>query len=258
MFFFLDLGICELPLYPTVVKRLKKNEKLLDLGCCFGQDVRKLVYDGVPAENVNGGELHGGFIEVGYKLFRDKHKLKSNMFQADIFDTTNDQLNALTGQMDIIYTGSFFHLWNWADQVTVACRLVELMASKKDSVILGRQAGNLHPGEIPHRINQEGTMYQHDPSSWERLWEEVGERTGTSWRVEATFSEREATGQGKGFASTDTRILLFAVYRNPSVSAGGFHIGTRSGQDGGNGKIDSVDTSPDAEMERIDGRESWR
>lgn len=234
MFFFLDLGISQLPLYPTVLQRLKNNEKILDLGCCFGQDVRKLVYDGAPAENVNGGELHGGFIDVGYKLFRDKHKLKSNFFQADVFDATNEQLQALNGKMNIIYTGSFFHLWNWSDQVTVACRLVDLMLAEKGSIILGRQAGNIHPGEIPHRINKEGTMYQHDPSSWKKMWEEVGERTGTSWRVEATFSDQEATEQGKGFASVDTRILLFSVYRNSPLAAPaaarynkmvGFHLG---------------------------------
>ena len=39
------------PVYDEVVSRLKKDSKLLDLGCCFGQDIRKLIHDGVPAEN---------------------------------------------------------------------------------------------------------------------------------------------------------------------------------------------------------------
>lgn len=48
---FLQLNISLSPVYDEVLFRLKKDEKLLDLGCCFGQDIRKLVQDGVPSQN---------------------------------------------------------------------------------------------------------------------------------------------------------------------------------------------------------------
>ncbi|KAI9701456.1 MAG: hypothetical protein M1836_001511 [Candelina mexicana] len=214
MFFFLDLGLSLLPPYAQVLNRLRtNNEKLLDLGCCFGQDVRKLVFDGAPAENVYGTELLGGYIDEGYALFCDKDKLKSKFIVADIFDAKNDELNALNGKMDILYAGSFFHLWNWEDQVKVACRLVELMPARPGSLVLGRQAGSLKPGEIPHRINKTGTMFQHDPQTFAKMWKEVGEKTGSEWNVVTQFEVRDASAQGKGFNSPDTRILTFAVYR---------------------------------------------
>ena len=48
---FLQLYMSQNPVYGEVLYRLKKGERLLDLGCCFGQDIRKLVHDGVPSEN---------------------------------------------------------------------------------------------------------------------------------------------------------------------------------------------------------------
>lgn len=43
MFRFLDLNMCNQPYYPEVLERVKNGEKILDIGCCFGQELRKLV-----------------------------------------------------------------------------------------------------------------------------------------------------------------------------------------------------------------------
>ena len=43
MFRFLDLSISTTAVYPEVLERTKAGEKLLDLGCCFGQEIRQLV-----------------------------------------------------------------------------------------------------------------------------------------------------------------------------------------------------------------------
>lgn len=48
---FLQLNMSLSPAYDEVLSRLKNEQRLLDLGCCFGQDIRKLVHDGVPSEN---------------------------------------------------------------------------------------------------------------------------------------------------------------------------------------------------------------
>ena len=42
-FGFLDLSVMASPHYKQIVDRVKGGEKLLDLGCCFGQEVRQLV-----------------------------------------------------------------------------------------------------------------------------------------------------------------------------------------------------------------------
>lgn len=43
MYRFLDLSISQRSEYPEIVRRLKGGEKILDLGCCFGQEIRQLV-----------------------------------------------------------------------------------------------------------------------------------------------------------------------------------------------------------------------
>lgn len=40
-----------------MVQRLKDGARYLDVGCCLGQDIRKLVADGVPSAHLYGVEL---------------------------------------------------------------------------------------------------------------------------------------------------------------------------------------------------------
>jgi 2-polyprenyl-3-methyl-5-hydroxy-6-metoxy-1,4-benzoquinol methylase len=42
-FRFLDMSIAQSPLYPEILDRLKSGEKLLDVGCAVGQELRQLV-----------------------------------------------------------------------------------------------------------------------------------------------------------------------------------------------------------------------
>lgn len=43
MYRFLDLGILQSGVYEEIVTRVKNGKKFLDLGCCFGQEIRQLV-----------------------------------------------------------------------------------------------------------------------------------------------------------------------------------------------------------------------
>jgi ubiquinone/menaquinone biosynthesis C-methylase UbiE len=72
-----------LPVYPDIIKRLKDGQAFLDIGCCFGQVIRKLVYDGVPSENIYGADFREDFIELGHELFRDKATLRTKFIIGD-------------------------------------------------------------------------------------------------------------------------------------------------------------------------------
>ena len=52
----------------------------LDVGCCLGTDMRKLVFDGVPAQNLVGIELRQQYIDLGFDLFRDRNRLGAKIF----------------------------------------------------------------------------------------------------------------------------------------------------------------------------------
>ncbi|KAJ9638842.1 hypothetical protein H2201_004632 [Coniosporium apollinis] len=212
-FRFLDLSISSAPQYPEILQRVKDGQKLLDIGCCFGQDVRKLVFDGAPAENIYASDLQHEFWDLGYELFLDKDKLGTQFIEADVFDEESG-LKRLDGQIDIAHAASFFHLFNWPQQKEAAIRIVRLLKAQKGSLILGRQVGNVAPGEFPHRV---GTMYRHNEASFQQLWNQVGNATESSWKVEVEMTEPDANGfaaaSGPGLNVEGTRWLRFTVTR---------------------------------------------
>lgn len=91
--------------------RLKNGEKLLDAGCCFGQDIRELVEDGTLAENLYDLEIESKLVDLGYDLFHDREKLRPSIIISDIMDDS-EQLATLTGKIDILVVIKFMHFWN--------------------------------------------------------------------------------------------------------------------------------------------------
>ncbi|KAK0102016.1 hypothetical protein ONS95_001178 [Cadophora gregata] len=218
-FRFLDLAITTSPSYPSILNRLKTGrETFLDLGCCFGQELRKVAYDGAVQENLYGSDLRSEFFEMGYRLFRDRDTLKSRFIQADIFDDASALFTPeLHGKIDIIYAASFLHLFGYEQQVEVCKRLVGISRGKEGSMVVGRQVGSSREGEYVQKTNAGGSMYRHSAGSFERMWERVGEETGTKWRVECELKafewlsedereEREKMEPGLG-------MLRFSVIR---------------------------------------------
>ena len=168
----------------------------------------------MPSTHTWGADLRPDFFELGYELFQDKETLKATFLAADIFDPESP-LKDLEGKIDIIYAGSFLHLFNYQDQLRVCKRIVEILKPTKGSVVLGRQAGNLVAQERPHRTNTLQSMFQHNPESFKKMWEEVGEATGTKWRVDvealdvgdALFNRPGTEGPRDG------RAIRFSVWR---------------------------------------------
>lgn len=186
-FTFLDLSVRLAPEYPEVLSRVKAGEKYLDVGCCFGQDIRQLVYDGAPPQNVYGTDLEAGFFRLGHKLFKDRATLSSEFIAADMTSTEEKPLDHLEGTFSFIHASSFFHLFDWATQVQCAINCVRLLKPQSGSIIFGRHSATNEPKEIRHP--ERGTkLYRHSDVSWKKMWvQEVGPATGTKWRVEAAM-----------------------------------------------------------------------
>ena len=161
------------------------RDRFLDVGCCFGQDVRRLIFDGAPIANVHGSDLQQPFLDLGYDLFQDHDKLpRSTFIAADVFDAGPESgLQQFESKVDIIHAASFFHLFGYQDSATVGRRFISLLRHQSGSMILGRQMGNQTAGEYEHKVGT-GTMFRHNPESFKQWWAEVGEATGTRWEVE--------------------------------------------------------------------------
>jgi SAM-dependent methyltransferase len=210
MFRFLDLSILSSPLYPLILSRLQSGETLLDLGCCFGQELRQLVHDGAPAGNLYGCDLRQDFMDIGYELFLDRSTLTCKFVPADVFDDNSLLVTQLAGKINMIYTGSFFHLFDYARQVAAAKRCVQILKPERGSLLLGRQLGSETSGVL-ERPGYMGDVrrFRHNVQSWKEMWEKVSEETGTRWDVEATLDEEWMTS-GSEAAITYVRRELGA------------------------------------------------
>lgn len=209
-FRFLDLSLHTFVEYPDILQRLQSGEYLLDMACCFGQEIRQLVADGAPAENIYGCDLREEYITLGYKLFSDKDVLQSKFIVANIFDATSP-LTALKGQLDMIYTGSFFHLFDYQDQVKVGKAVASLLRPRSGSIILGRQIGAVEAAEHDHKTNPTGKMYRHNVESLKTMWKEIGDEIGVSFAVDARLEL--LSGDHFRFHTSDTRRILFTIRR---------------------------------------------
>ncbi|KAK4690351.1 hypothetical protein P7C71_g6420, partial [Lecanoromycetidae sp. Uapishka_2] len=182
----------------------KHNERLLDVACGLGQEMRKLAFDGVDAKKLFGVDLSQGLIDAGFDLFRDAGTegggADMTFATGDIFaDDTLAGLPEGKRTFDIIHVGHFFHLFRIPDQILVARKLISFLEDKPDVLLFGLNMGTVEAIEVKLGKDVEAKVYSHSPESFRALWEKVGEETGTRWSVEAELAE--TTEAGKRFAS---------------------------------------------------------
>ncbi|KAK5046340.1 hypothetical protein LTR84_008484 [Exophiala bonariae] len=184
---FLDLDLSSHPLYNTEIlpaltpKEHKQEDSaradadwlFLDLGCCLGQDVRKLIFDGANPSRLRGADLRPEFIEIGYSLFGDKATFPPSHFiaPADVFDfSPSSSLAQLDGKVGILHACAVFHLFDLDEQKTFAQRVLRLLNPQRKTVLLvGGQAANINAGEW----GEDRRRYRHNEDSWRRFWEEA-------------------------------------------------------------------------------------
>ena len=177
--------------YAEILSRVKKGGIFLDVGTGFGQELRRLAADGAPGGNMHAIDLSSDFWELGYVLFRDRERLEAKLIIANVLaaDDGDAELTALKGKVDVIHTGSFFHLFDWSEQAVALNRLVDL--THVGSLLVGHQTGR-EPAKST-LIGGEPRFY-HDEESWRKMWNEVGEATGTTWDLEVEVGEHDLLG----------------------------------------------------------------
>ena len=214
---FLSFRAASTPTYRAAVARLRSDDAddaLVDLGCGLGQLLRRVRADGVPGERLFGVDLHAEFLELGYELFRDRDGLGATMVAGDLLAPDPQGagapgLAALDGKVTVVHAAHFFHLFAWEEQIRVGKRMVKfLRPGVRDAVIFGRQIGSTRSDG--HRVARaNGERFVHGKESWQRLWDEVGDATGTTWRTEVEVLEGiQMTVPGFG---QDARYIRWTV-----------------------------------------------
>ena len=225
---------------PESRNRVMKSPIFLDLGCCLGQDIRKLILDASPnlpppkdlVSRIHGADLLPSFIDAGYALFCDERIVPRSQLiaPADVFDTAPDNaLSKLDGKVSVLHVGAVFHLFDLEQQKEVGRRCLKLLERKgvemaasghgeggeevqwsKRALIFGEQVGNITAG---HTARQSGGLrYRHNEESWKGMWEELvqedeWEAVVRSVRVQSNLEgrsmvskERDKLTEGEGMA----------------------------------------------------------
>lgn len=222
------MGLSLHPSYPSLVTRLRSsNTKFLDLGTCLGQDLRKLIYDGAPVQNLFGCDVFPQYESVGHALFRDAETFQGRFITADLFDTTSDgELMRTKGTWDVINIIMFLHVFDWNTQISACKRILQLLSRKPGSMIIGAQTGSTEPGE--HVLKppfvaegQHKTVFRQSQETFVDMWKTVGKEEGVELRIQVQYDEEkdrelrakeeEGGEKNKFFSGQHQRRLFFTV-----------------------------------------------
>jgi len=126
-----------------------------------------------------------------------------------MMDEADEALERVDGRVSIIHASNFWHLFSWPQQLAMAMRLVKFFrVGEKRAMIYGRQVGTAKAANQ----SKSGGSYLHDQKSFQRLWDEVGAVTGTTWRVEMEFlEERLAKIPGFGGEPVAARYGVYQI-----------------------------------------------
>lgn len=220
-FRFLELNLSKRGLYKSLVEELTATfspGRFLDIGCCLGQDLRKLIYDGVPPERVAGAELNGAFVDLGYDLFKDKGRLagKAPIVSASILvdpSSPASPLNSLVGTFSSVQLGMLLHLFTWEEQLAAFRHTLTLLRGQPGDRIFGQATGNLD-GTPTASVGQRAT-FKHNVETFTRLIAKFSASTSTTWRVvTAELDNGLSVFDGKRtWDDPRTRRLVFEIVR---------------------------------------------
>ena len=164
--------------------------------------MRQLVFDGAPSDKMYGVDIISHW-DVGFEMYRDKGRFEARFIEADMLDDTNQALTQLLGEMDIISVSALLHQWDWAGQVRAARRIVKFSRPGVEALVVGHQIGNVTAKEMT-MVGIKAPFYRHNAQSFARMWDQVGEETGTKWMTQA----RLLTWDDLGWDSTDVAWMM--------------------------------------------------
>lgn len=197
-------------MYPRLLWRLEAGARFLDIGCCLGHDIRKLVFDGVPAEQLRGVELQQGFIDLGFELFRDKDRLGDTFLQGDVLKD-GEPWTQLAEGFDLVQLAMLLHLLTYEEQISGFKRAIECLKPGPGTTILGIAVGTVG-GTVEDWAGKK--VPAHNAETFKELIADLEKRTGTRWTVEVSLDfAMYKYGNRRPWGSELVRRVVFELTR---------------------------------------------
>ncbi|TLD19780.1 hypothetical protein PspLS_09531 [Pyricularia sp. CBS 133598] len=178
---FLKLQLRKHAEFEEVVRRTQQGQKLLDIGCAIGQDLRSLIHAGAPQNMLYGVDLEERFFDAGKFLFRDPD-VQITLRQADALDP--EALQDWSGSFSVVTCNYVFHLMDTDDQDRLAGLILKLLSGRPGDLVLGRTTGTEREGRY-ESLREGHRVYRHSIKSMEELWARAAARFGRKAVVES-------------------------------------------------------------------------
>ncbi|KAG8630059.1 hypothetical protein KVT40_001678 [Elsinoe batatas] len=166
--------------YRNVIADRQRNCRLVDVGCCMGTDMRKLIQDGFPAQNVTGIDCQPKFFDIGLELYNHTQKdLKVHLIGADVLASDFfDRHQGLKGTFDIVHSANVIHLFDRKQQIRFLSALAFLV--KPGGLVWGRQVGEDENSPTwGKKIAGKGERFT--PAEFRTMWIEATGWSLASW-----------------------------------------------------------------------------
>ncbi|UZJ53602.1 hypothetical protein CBS101457_002922 [Exobasidium rhododendri] len=195
--------------YDVILQKAKAGERVLDMGTCVGQELRVLVNEGTPSDNMYGADITNKFWPIGFELFRDSATFHATFIESDVFDTSSELMEKLQNSCEVIYLGLFLHLFSYELQVEASCNIVRL-SKGPGSIIAGKSGGWNKAGVQPRTLgiqregkNDKPFRFRQDKESFTKMWQEVSAMTKTKWDVHVENKPDELAWRHSGEGLAD-------------------------------------------------------
>ena len=172
------------PHYALISQNFVEDDfTLLELGCCFGTDARKMIFDGLQQHKLTVSDLHDYYWNLGEKvLFRDDLKSVKSVFldfSVPWKDLGPEFQEGFKAQFDVITAMAILHVLA-AEQCRTFLQNAYLCLKPNNSILLGYCAGATQPSDwgvtptkgLPGRV--EAPRFLHSKESLESLLQSVG------------------------------------------------------------------------------------
>ncbi|KAK9837326.1 hypothetical protein WJX81_006410 [Elliptochloris bilobata] len=220
VFRFLQPKIVDHPFFPSVVEAGRSadaNQLFMDVGCCFGQELRKLILDGYPEACVVASDLTPDYWNFGLELFKDKGRLRVRTAFGSLTDLAfvskrpDAAAAALVGAVTYLWAGAVLHVLSKGDAERFVASAHILLAP--GGVFFGSTGGSEEAGEWWLTPDGQRKRYLHSPGTLTALLESAGfsDVEVQSYRPEEGSG---VLGQPAGVAS-DLAILKVKVEAPP-------------------------------------------
>ncbi|KAL0480261.1 methyltransferase [Acrasis kona] len=178
---FLETRFDKHQLYPEMINKLKTDQssRILELGCCFGTDVRKLLMDGVSSDQIVASDLIPDFWNLGKKLYQDDQIVNQIKTVWGDFATSNAQegvdIEKENWNSSFDFIASWFVLHVFSKQQCENFLKNVFKCLKNDGVYVGMCALSEKEGEWLKGENTSSTpRYLHSVSSLKSLLQGIG------------------------------------------------------------------------------------